>query len=606
MKLLLIIFLFVSNISYSQEEDKLVVSTVKEKEIETALSKNPELQDCKKKKGADQDQCITDLVNSMDEKQLEAIAKDLGSSAYEVDGGAKADSIKKFMESRIEKIIYGDQDKDPKKQKTAVVGHNTYREIYKSQLGKNMFLDLNSYCLENLGVGTVTPDYMIGQVDFDKDKNIKSIQIISADDLSNKGTYATPADIKEFWTSKVNEYTKSTPGSSSKVGKRTVDDIKKLKEVSINRYADPATMAAAKSSSSFCQSIAIEKMCNYYKCKTQFDNLSQAEITSCSNDYDISSQGKTSKGQIACSLLKRLESYKMTLQGIKKQEDYYKEADQNIGFGGALEAIDTEYSDIDKMTSISSRELVNEAEAIKNSNEEAKSLEEECQDGNTDEKCLKTVAGISQEDEEGLALESKIANEVYRQRLSKLGAADDKEEFRKFLEENNLIDKYGKDVDTIPLDELAKIVSNDYASKRDALKNEMIEKYRATKASPAVAGQTDAQASLTEKVDELKEEKSYIETMFEYNNIVTSYLDLTLEKQENGRTVKESAGSFDQNRKNELEAIKKYAKDDEDAMKDYENYQQMFNDKESSQSDSGKSADDIDFLGFIDGVLGVK
>jgi len=41
-------------------------------------------------------------------------------------------------------------------------------------------------------------------------------------------------------------------------------------------------------------------------------------------------------------------------------------------------------------------------------------------------------------------------------------------------------------------------------------------------------------------------------------------------------------------------------------MKDYENYQQMFNDKESSQSDSGKSADDIDFLGFIDGVLGVK
>ena len=158
----------------------------------------------------------------------------------------------------------------------------------------------------------------------------------------------------------------------------------------------------------------------------------------------------------------------------------------------------------------------------------------------------------------------------------------------------------------MPLGELAKIVSNDYASKRDALKDEMIAKYRATKKKKADGTEeTDVEASLNQKVTELEEEKSYIETMFEYNNIVTSYLDLTLEKQENGRTVKESAGSFDQNRKNELEAMKKYAKDDKEAMEDYENYQQMFNDKESGQSDSGKTADDIDFLGFIDGVLGV-
>jgi hypothetical protein len=337
--------------------------------------------------------------------------------------------------------------------------------------------------------------------------------------------------------------------------------------------------------------------------ETERKECESFDIKSATSDVDLKK-----KGQIACGLITRLESYKMTLEGIKDQEDYFSDQQANYGFDNVVDAIDTEYSDIDKMTSISSRELVNEAEAIKNSEEDAKKLQEECKDGNTDEKCTKALSGLSESEADGINLETKIANEVYKQRLEKLGASGSEEEFKKFLEDNNLLEKYGKQLDTLTPAKLATIISNDYTSKKNALKNEMMDKYLSTKESstdPKEEAKKQA-STLKEKADELKEEKSYIETMFEYNNIVTSYLDLTLEKQENGRTVKESVGSFDQNRKNELEAIKKYAKDDQAAMEDYENYQEMFNDKDSAQSDSGKSADDIDFLSFIDGVLGVE
>lgn len=591
-------------------KDKFIVSTVKQKEIQDQLAKNPELKKCKS--ADNQDQCIDDLVSSMDEKQLEKIAKDIKGADYQLDGGAKTQAIRKFMQERIKKVIYG--DKKPEEISKTVIDHNKYRDIYKSQLGKNMFLDINTYCLENVGFdeklsSIINGEFVIENDKVKKDKHgIKQIKyinvgIVKGNNLVPQDSYST-GEIENFWTNLI-EYTK---GDFAKADTRSVQDLKKLKEASINYYQKNS--GAASSGTAICRDYVIEGMCAIYKCNnTKLSNLTKKEVLKC-NAYGVSPSDKigvNKKGKIACGLITRLEAYKKTLKSIDEQKEGLANIEDSVKFNSALEVVNPEYKEIDELTSISSKELTNEAESLKNLEKDAQKIKEECENDPSSDFCLKAMSKIDQDDKKSINLENKIANAVYRERLLKLGASGNKDEFEKFLKENGLYDKYGKNLenaDESAIEDLSKIIANDYQAKKDALKDTMMQKFKdATGANSNGSTAKITASEIDKKVKEVKEEKDYIETMYEYNNIVTSYLKLEEESADGTQEDRKVVGSFDQNRKNELEALKKYAKTDAE-MKEYEKYKNMFNDNNNQNDNNSKSVDDIDFLGFIDSVIG--
>ena len=610
--------------SSSSDDKKLVVSKAKRKEIDDSIKESEALQSCKDK--ADEDtinKCIQEKIASFTPEQLDAIAEDLGSSAYQVSGSVKSEAIKNFMKERIQKFIYGDK-KRTKKEPTKVVGHDIYRDIYKNQLGKNMLLDVNTYCLENMGfkeptqvlhafspVGSgktvVNKDGEEVEIPLEKHglKILSGFYFDGKDALPPDSLYPAyiegssdnPSKIK--WLEDFNEY--ADGGSKEKRSAKQLEDLKKF-------YLSPSEIYPKKSNAQimnkFCQEYVIETACVAYKCynTVDTDKLSELETEQCKMIPDYpANKTKTklrSKGRLACNLKTRLEAYKKTFTAIKDQENALSKVQgKTIGFEGdnknqVIESVDKDFSDIDRVTSISSRDLTNNVDELKNAKENAEKLKEDCQEES--EECLAIADRLDDDDKQQLGLQDKIATAAYKARLEQMKGSSD-EEFEEFLQENGLLDKYGKKLEdeNFTKEDLVKLIVNDYDNKKKALTESMFEKYKKLDSSPGDGASDEYSKSIDNAVKELEEDKDYVETIFEYNNIVSSYITLT---DEEGN----SAGSLASMRESELSDIQKYAEGDKD-QETYEKYESLFQDEEAS---SGASKDkSVDFTSFLDNIL---
>lgn len=617
MKLLLITLLAFSSLAEdpnkkSNQKDptkeKLVVTDVKKSEIEGAIKSDAEFLKCKEIKNDPQAQsdCITNMVSGMNPKQLEAIQKDLGESSFKVEGGKRSEAIKEFMQARISKLIYGDKKDEDKTKPPKVVGHGAYREIYKSQLGKNMLLDINTYCLENIGsdeVSSILDAKLVGgnySYGFSKVSTDGDVIKFSDDGVS---------DFKDL-IGQIYEYTRGNQDVSKET--RETKTLTLLKKASFKEYKNGLGDEAGK----FCRNTIIPSMCELYKCNSTKEEDLEGSVTTegsekyiCKNKYNYTAQIPSKNGQIACTLVKKLESYKKVFKGLKNQKEFFDKDADSLRFAGSTENIETAYDKIDEITSVGSKELTNEVEALKNIDETTKEIEDTCiqsQDMDSD-LCKGLASTMSGDDTDAVIYESDLANAVYKQKV-KLAADAGPEELKKFLEENNLMAKYGSKIDKLKPEELAKIIANDYKSKKDSLRDTMMKKLKALKGTSSGQGVNeivDDGETIGNKKKKLENDKEYIETMFEYNNIVTSYLSLSKKGEKEDGSDREVVGSFGQNKKSELASLEKYKGSmNEQEQLEYEEYKKMFSDDGSSGTSSTKnSMDSVDFIGFLDYVL---
>lgn len=618
MKLLLITLFALSSLAQDPSKktnqkdptkEKITVSKIKTDEIDAALDKTPEVADCRKSKTPN---CVEDIVNSLDPKKLDAIAKDLGSSAFQVDGGKKSDAIKNFMQERISKLVYGDTKDDDKSKPPKVVGHDIYRKIYKNQLGKNMLLDINTYCLENMGYKN--KDNAITGFDYVDDttkplmKNGKAIPnkyepkelygIKLLDNIRYKKVIPNVSGV-EIPVSNLNsgntqlawikKFTEHAKGNNP----RSKEDIKNLKSFYLSEKLGNGQPLATYVSG-FCRDYVIKTACVAYKCRnTDTNNLGEEEEKQCQAMGITYSSIPTPNGQVACSLVSRLESYKKTFTALNDQDSALNKLnDQTSGFDGSVETIQKDINEIDKITTVASKDLSNNVSEIKDAEDKAKEFEDKCKNESGD--CVAQVNGLNDDESDSITMEMDLANKIYANKVKLAQGSED--DLRKFLEENNLTEKYGKKLDEIGKDDLAKLITNDYISKKDALKQSMMDKFKASTASSNPAqSSNDYTQNLAEKVKEIKEDKDYVETMYEYNNIVSSYLQFN---DKDGKDL----GTMKAMRESEFKDLDKYAKTPEE-RDEYERYQDLFVQGDTSKGLTGKGAD-VNFLGFLDSVLG--
>ncbi|MBT4790103.1 MAG: hypothetical protein HON90_00905 [Halobacteriovoraceae bacterium] len=371
----------------------------------------------------------------------------------------------------------------------------------------------------------------------------------------------------------------------------------------------------------FCASTVIKNMCELYKCNNTYDSNSPDEekkycaglfgitVSDTSADASISLKSGNQKGQVACNLMQRLQEYRIVLKGIK---DIQEDNKTNKVRGGV--AYNTVFKDlyngagkgmksIDKLTSIGSKELSENVSEISNAKENAKNLRKECfsedkssglwtlkSDAASNKKCKVLLAKLDQSKFDTIEIDTEAKTAMRMKEISNLSGDD----LNEFLDKHGLKeykDRLGKIADDpAKVEQIKNLVAQDFKAKRMALLDGLRAKY--AKERKIKVGAEDKQ-DLTDndqlKTDtalknlaDMEQHKKRVATLFEYSNIVSSYL--TVRDKDEKVIGSNSTGRQLEVKTSDNESIKKY-----------------FSDDNSEESNSGGG--NIDYLQALDQII---
>tara|TARA_Y100000782_G_scaffold84715_1_gene91822 strand:+ start:12848 stop:14866 length:2019 start_codon:yes stop_codon:yes gene_type:complete len=367
----------------------------------------------------------------------------------------------------------------------------------------------------------------------------------------------------------------------------------------------------------FCSTFLVRNMCEIYKCNNVYDwsNPNKNNIKYCKNTLGLSAPDLSTrsssleindhdnkKGQLACNLISKVENYKKTLMAIDDAKNGQKELKEfsglslgETGFKGGeyVGRGDNGSKSIDEITSVSSKELVNKAKALGEGQKTAEELNKECFENglliSSKDECQELGGAMNEQDFAKVQLDSEAETKAYLERVRKLKEKPDEEELEAMLIKHGLHDYVGK-LDEFPVEDLVQLIEDKYKSERMALINNMKDRFYSMTKKKNDDEQSIANAA-RDQLKEMESHKERIETLLNYSNIVSSYLQV---KDEDGNEFKNTTA-----RMVEREGFEKHA-DPEDAA-EQQNYEVYFADTEEAKSSQGS----LNAGQLVDGILGI-
>lgn len=652
------------------KETELAVAQLKEQQVEKQLTENNDLlKKCKEKEPDQIETCLKNTITQMDDSKVEQLAQNMDLNSYDLEASKNATTIRDYLSERIENAMRGrpkgDKGKEISIKDLKFVDHAYYAKIYRSQIGKNILLEISDYCLTNLGLKSdqkaivnqcmspsanavntdtsepVYPSCLSGGEKFSR-ASITSDGNGGYTDIPSKISDTTVSS--DFWKSKVYEYRlcdkRKDVGASDGVCKddgdsgitatkfKTTKILNAIKEVEFSFGGE-----YLKDKVNFCSSVVIQNMCEKYRCTHVYSkktDISGEKAKACNDNLGIIISDDPPNGGVpaventriddvsgikACGLVSRLKEYRRVIAALDKVEQFNKD---NKGKARGLSLGDSKafkgaYGNTDKngektveqITTISSKEfsdinLVDE--------KELEELNKKCFDAsgvfNTSDDDCKKLAGNELGDEQAANINAEMTaeTELYLKRIKDLADQGEEESINEYLKKHGLEKYIGKNLDT---KELGDIISEQYKSERAALKNRMMEKFNKLTKSPSTTSSSTAPTEnedlslvAEETISKMENEQERMETMFQYNNIITSYMEAKLGDGKDAETQ-----SLTYQREIEMGHFKEKATEDEqERAQKYEGY---FDDETSKSTSSGTDAQSLSVdLNFIDGLLG--
>lgn len=651
MRFLFILFIFISAV-YGQSkksEKELFIQAIKEEEISDQLKNDKTFAECAKiaeaenadaaaQKQATKD-CYEQKIESLSEEDITKLADKMNLKSYDRDAAKSATSVKDYLEKRLNDAIYG---KDAELKKTKNVSHDIYVELYESQVGKNILLEISQYCLENLGSRGSKYSVIVGGKEYSVVQYDEDGKIIYDDNdsyLYNTGTDGLDSSVSlvEFQVCR-----EDTPKKCDLIS----DEDKKDKDLSRHPQLlsllkrklfevakeDPAKILGDRYKS--C-ALKVKDMCEVYRCNNSYNALTpEAIISKCvkllglgspesQKEYretiakrsgkSISLDSKTSSnsnGVIACNLESKLKDYRKTLIALEATKGEYKQmkTDNTKSFGAQDFDVDIKKvskRSINELTSISSTELTQKVSEISGSEDKAKELKEKCFDGgifnSEDEVCQELSTNLDKDKLQSIKDEEEVETAVYLKKIEELKADGKKEELDEFLKEQGL-EKYVGNLADLTEEQMIQIVKDKYRAERMAAVNSLNERFNEEnniKPSDEKKDATDEQLNnvATQTLSDIKNHKTRVETLFQYSNIISSYLEVE-EVDKDGKTT--SGGSNYVSRNLEIEDLKK----DKTGSADQNILEQYSSDNGDSGSSGNSDAGALVNVDFLDKVLG--
>jgi hypothetical protein len=658
-------------------EQEMVVAEINEKRVEDQLIKNnPNLEACQKDTTIPVEDCLKGQIGSMSEDEIEKLSQKLELPSYDKKASKDSGTIRDYLTERIEFALRGrpkgKKGKELSFKELKFVDHSNYNKIYRSQIGKNLLLEVTNYCLTNFGVknkpGVLASQCLIKPTDASCAASATGKPLIEIQ-TDSKGKYNIDNAIDittdystDFWKEHAYEYrlcdkmevsskTQGAPGNTQTTGcatgtdalstpVKTTDLITAIKEAEFKAGA-----VFLKAKVGFCTQTVVKNMCEKYRCNhvyTSESDMSGEKLKYCQTELGIKVGGSFPSrvgradppiyyqaagttgiidvsGIKACGLVTRLKEYRRVIAALDETDKFYK-ANKNQARGlsiGNSKAFKGEYQggkdkseqSIEEITTISSQEFVEIALS------DAKNLEElkgKCfQNGvlnRSEKECEALVKNELEDDtEENLNNEMTAETEVYLKRLEQIAENKDEDSINEYLKKHGLEKHIGSNLSP---EQLKDLISDQYKAERASLKHNMMEKFnRLTKKAPINNQPTSASdAEILEiaqdTISNKENQNDRIETMVQYNNIITSYMEAGFDTNGDGKADGDKI-SLTYQRDIEMNKFKELSKDS-DAAQTASDYEKYFDDQQGDTAAStANSSLSID-IDFIDGLLGNK
>lgn len=449
--------------------------------------------------------------------------------------------------------------------------------------------------------------------------------------------------------SKMNESSRPSSQDDATLEKEfmNINLVKKRKELEFAIAShlgggDPAEMIG--SNYEFCAVHVLKNMCDLYKCNTAYDDFGDDFKERCAQRWHIvrsngqnnnnyrpqRSIGSTpaqanpdpneTKGQLACNVVQRLADYRKVLAATNTLIEDTREAGAAIGYSTDT-VFKGEYGangedTVDELTSINSADLVDSVQSISGSEEEAQELLEECfNDPNNpagglapgaenNEQCETLLATLDKEGFENISQKEISVAEIQKERLNELRSGADIDGLLEFLEKNNMTEYLMKNDDGTYSGRFAEMAQEqDLDRIIDAVRGEIEAREKATLAgikqrfynqtqinSEDQTGTNENFENLVaeEALGDINTHKQRVKELFEYSNLVSSYLTIT---DSEGEVVGQSSTG----RQVELSNM-----DSNSALAQY------FSGAEEDSGGSSGSQNSINYLQAIDAIVGIE
>lgn len=604
------------------DEAQAFVSTIKAKDVEEQLINSPKMGECAKlakdlngdEKKESIRKCFAQELDQKSDEEISKFAKEIELKDFDRNAAKSVSSIRDYLSDRFKNAIHGkdfDESKNFGTKDKKFIGQRKFFDLYESQIGKNVLMDISRYCLENLRLKNNKPIDVFCTNSKAPPFSGCIIEIPKSDDNPGGQTIIpldgnTQSSINKYFGEIVNEVEFGVAGNTAKeIEEFAKSDFKKGGEY-------------LKAKHSLC-TIGISKLCLRYECNNSISDPTNKDCnslisnwkpnpaltsTSSTSDIKLQDDSKTKTGRLACNLVTNLKAYRKNLIALKETTKIIdKNKDNNsLGYDVTIaykkglynEGKSSDEKSIDEITTISSKELTEnkDIEEISKLEEKADELIEKCKSKeieSLDDECKTYVENEDNFNEVEVEFEAITALELKRIAALK----DDDEALQKYLKENGL-----KLENTSP-EELVKIIAEKYKAERLAVINKLRDEFDKRKIvkdkQNPDAEEAQIKGQIQKAADEIKSKKDRIGTLVHYNNIVTSFLELV---DEDGNKSQNTV-SFTV----EQEGFNEFEKDQEKIEEAEQYFTDLGENIDKDSKPSEKSALDIEVL---EGIIGIS
>jgi len=538
------------NIDYGRLSERFVTS-VKEAQVDNLFGGTQEVGECVqnfplpsdmtnidnvRKAQRDQRECMRAKLQQVDPTRLETLSRELQLEAFGVVKGKSNKALIDYLSNRMETILYGNVNGTVKPLRDQrLVDQRTYVDIYESQLGKNILLELSNYCYEGLQVGSNRSSRLSELASFSMSNVVTAIK---------GGASVTPI---------VPSITDTRSPPSTTTPQPSVYDSIQSDLKSIISSPDP-NMAKSKLNSLFNNCVQIlPKLCEYYQnCLCEYNRLISAGKSPACNPVTsnltcptpTTGSAAPKNGQLSCHVLSRVRGYRTNLEAlttVKEQFDEIRSSNTDKGFNPNSGVYNSNTADsnetIDELTSIKSSEA-DEALEVAGADTDAEAVTQECVNRPEDINCAKFFYSADETARFAQAsAKFNAATLVESQKIKNLSS--DKESLKNYLNNRGYFD-LAEEADTGDLNVVVSKAQSRFEAEREASFNEMNLAFERQQLTTTTTTESLSQA---QRVDLQKQEfqtrgDDFKRLVF-FNNIVSGYLDL---QKRNAQGNLESAG----------------------------------------------------------------
>ncbi len=517
---------------------KRFVTSVKEAQVDAQFLQVPQVQACVaehsitdvsnqaeiRAKQAAAANCLRESLSGstgqLNDAQLAELSKKLELDAYGVVKGKSNQALVDYLSSRLEKALYG---KGPDGQvvrlgEQKLVDQKVFVDIYETQLGKNILLEISNYCLNRLALTTqITPPAT----------RLSTIAGMNPDELGRNITSG---------------FTDINAEGPDITEEETIYDAIKTQLKSVTDSAERGETPADRLNKLFMNCVsAIPKMCEYYEdCLCQYRTRTKpqdfpdtpacnpAAVFKCSSPPPA----PPTVGSHSCHVAARLRGYRTNLAATKEVQRSF---DRNAGADARFRGLEGDAgkatydksnpgsgNSIDDVTAITTSE-VNEALQVNQLSNEIEAIPENCVEAPEDAECARFYYQESEvrkfaQSSAGYSAATIVESEKIR-RLT------DKEQLKTYLRSRAYFD-LEKLVDSGDMNQIVASARSRFEAEREATFATMTAAFERKQFTTELAGGPSAEDRAIAVRNEYKNKGKEFQQLILFNNVVSSYLSL--------------------------------------------------------------------------------